>query len=153
VSEAERCDGGMKYAIIWFWITAIAIPITAVLAVAYATVWKRLNYKRATLVSRICAAVFVAAFLSNPLLNYLMFLPVYGGSVSSMLRALKAESYVGRTEAELVERFGRPEESRPGHFGGKELYYDCHPWFCWHYPEGVVVRVTDGNVVSFAYIH
>ena len=35
----------------------------------------------------------------------------------------------------------------------EELYFDCRPWFYVSYPDAVVVRITEGKVVNFAYYH
>lgn len=136
-----------------FWITAVVIPTSGILAVTYATFWRRRGRTGATRRAFVFGIVFVLACLANPLLNYLIFFPLYGGGVSKMLRGLRQEEFVGKSKAELVSRFGRPDKVTPGNGYDEELYFDCRPWFYVSYPDAVVVRITEGRVVNFAYYH
>lgn len=136
-----------------FWITAILIPIAAVLTVAYATFWRRRGRPGATRRAIVFSVVFILAVLANPLLNSLVFLPLCGGGVGKMLNALRQEAFVGKSRQELVSRFGRPDKVTPGIGYDEELYFDCRPWFYVSYPDAVVVRITQGKVVNFAYYH
>lgn len=146
----------MNYYIIMalFWVTAIVIPITAILSVAYATFWRRRGRPGATRSAIVFGAVFIVAVLSNPLLNCLILAPLYGGGVSKMLTALRQDDIAGRSREELVSRFGRPDKKViPGHMCDEELYFDRRPWFYITYPDSILVRITDGKVVNFAYYH
>jgi len=136
-----------------FWVTAIVIPIAAILSVAYATFWRRRGRPGATRRAVVFGVIFIVAVLANPLLNCLILAPLCGGGVSKMLNALRQEEFAGRTREELVSRFGRPDKVTPGIGYDEELYFDCRPWFYVSYPDAVVVRITEGKVVNFAYYH
>lgn len=136
-----------------FWITAIVIPIAAILSVAHATFWRRRGRPGATQRAVVLGVIFIVAVLANPLLNCLILAPLYGGGVSKMLNSLRQEEFAGKTKEELVSRFGRPDKATPGVGYDEELYFDCRPWFYVTYPDAVVVRITEGKVVNFAYYH
>lgn len=136
-----------------FWVTAIVIPIAAILSVANATFWRRRGRPGSTRRAITFGVIFIVAVLANPLLNSLILAPLYGGGVSRMLKALKQEEFAGKTREELVSRFGRPDKTTPGSGYDEEIYFDCRPWFYVTYPDAVVVRITDGKVVNFAYYH
>lgn len=136
-----------------FWITAIVMPIAAILAVAYATFWRHRGRPGASRRAAVSSAVFVIAVFVNPLLNCIILSPVYGGGVSKMLNALRQEEFAGKSKEDLVSRFGRPDKTTPGIGNDEELYFDCRPWFYVTYPEAVVVRITEDKVVNFAYYH
>jgi len=140
--------------IIWlFVITVVAIPICLVLTVAHLTVWRRLGRRRWPLFASLFGVLSIVAVLANPFLNYIIFQPFFGGGVHKMLADLKKESFVGKTRAELIERFGKPDRITPGVNSDQELFFDCHPWFAYSYPEAVVVRVTEDKVENFTYYH
>ncbi len=136
-----------------FWTTAVLIPISGILAVAYATFWRRRGRPGASRRAAVFGAVLVIAVFVNPLLNCIILSPVYGGGVSKMLNALRHEEFAGKSKDELVSRFGRPDKTTPGIGYDEELYFDCRPWFYVTYPDAVVVRITEGKVVIFAYYH
>jgi hypothetical protein len=140
--------------VLWvFWITAIAIPICAILAVAHAAVWRKLGRRYASAFAWVFGCMTVLAILLNPLLNHVLLFPLCGHGVDRMLSDLKKERFVGKTKDELIARFGRPERTTAIHDSQEELVFDCHPWFYWSYSEGVCVNVTDGKVINFAYYH
>ena len=134
-------------------ITAVVIPVSGILAVAHATVWRRMGRRHASLLAWVFGGLFFLAVLSNPLINHILFFPLYGDGVGRMLKDLKAEGFVGKSRDELIARFGRADRAESGHGCDEDLYFDCHPWFYWSYPETVVVCVTQKRVVGFAYRH
>lgn len=136
-----------------FWVTAVAIPISGILAVAYATFWRQCGRPGASRRAAVFGAVFVIAVFVNPLLNCIILSPVYRGGVSNMLKSLQQEEYAGKSKEDLISRFGIPDKTTPGIGYDEELYFDCRPWFYVAYPDAVVVRITEGKVVNFAYYH
>ena len=136
-----------------FWVTTIVIPISAILSGAYATFWRRRGRLGATRLAVVFGVICIVAVLSNPLLNCLLLAPLYGGGVSKMLNALRQENFAGKTREELFSRFGRPDKATPCIGYDEALYFDCRPWFYFTYPDAVVVRITEGKVVNFAYFH
>ncbi len=144
----------MKHPVIFtFLVTAIAIPVFAILAIAHATVWKRMGRKHATGLAWTFTALWAIAVLANPLLNHFILFPLYGNGVNRMLNDLKREHFVGKSRTELVARFGDPSIRMVNPGLDEDLVFACHPWFYWSYPEGVCGNVAQGKVVSFAYYH
>lgn len=136
-----------------FWVTAIVIPIAAILSVANATFWRRRGRPGATRRAVVFGIVFVLAVLANPLLNHVILFPLCGNGVSRMLNDLKREQFVGKSRGELVARFGNPSIRLVNPGSDEDLIFSCRPWFYWSYPEGVCVNVAQEKVRSFAYYH
>jgi len=136
-----------------FWVTAIVIPIAAILSVAYVTFWRRRGRPGATRRAVVFGIVFALAVLANPLLNHIILFPLCGNGVSRMLNDLKSGQFVGKSRSELVARFGKPSIQRTIPGAQEEFIFTCRPWFYWSYPEGVCVNVSEGTVASFAYYH
>lgn len=132
---------------IWIWGTTALIALFAGLTLVAVRAAQKNRHRGFGWIAGASAVCLILSIVANPMMNFLIFMPIYEPRVDAMWSNLKEDSFVGKSRAELIDRFGKPDKTKKTE-EVEYLRYNCRPWFALSWSV-VVVQIKDGVVAGF----